>query len=256
MMRRIAWTMVTAAALAAGGPPAAAAPPQVVNPSFEADHFASPAAGAGPGAHRGQVQGWTCTGAVWINPLWEDPHTPAGPVHIFDDNGLVPDGSQVAVLQNRCTLAQRIDGFRSGRRYRVTYYENARRRSRSPEPPELEVTLGGQTIVSRHRIQPVEEAGVHTLPYHFVESAAFVAPHDGAFELVFQSTLDLGLSVLLDKVAVEDLPRFRNRQAAAAGTVTSRRPAAARASGLHGSPPIFSAVPVSVGGPRSDFRDL
>jgi hypothetical protein len=128
---------------------------------------------------------------------------------VFDDNGPVPDGRQVVVLQNRCTLAQTIDGFVAGKRYRVTYYENARRNSRSPEPPTLEVTLDGQTIVSLHPVRAVEEHDVRTLPYHFAESAVFVAPRDGAFDLVFKTMLDLGVSVLLDKVVVEEVAESR-----------------------------------------------
>jgi hypothetical protein len=182
---------------------AVTAAPKVVNPSFEADHF-----GTYPGsakANGGKIQGWTFTGAVGVNPWWKQPGVPSGPVHTFSDNGIIPHGRQVALLQNRCTLSQRIEGFEAGKRYRVTFYENARRRSRSPDPPRLEVALNGQTIVSSHRVTPVEEANSHTLPYHFVESADFVAPTSGVFELVFKTTLDTGLTVLIDKVSVESL---------------------------------------------------
>jgi len=93
----------------------------------------------------------------------------------------------------------------AGKRYRVTFYENARRRSRSPDPPRLEVLLDGQTIVSPHLVTPVEEFDSRKLPYHFVESAVFVAPRTGALELVFTTTQETGLTVLLDHVAVEEL---------------------------------------------------
>ena len=140
-----------------------------MNPSFEADHYGTFAGGAK--ANGGKIQGWAFTGNVGVNPWWENPRVPSGAVHTFDDNGIIPHGRQVALLQNRCTLSQRVEGFESGKRYRVTFYENARRGSRSPDPPRLEVTLAGQTIVSPHRVTPVEGTGSHTLPYHFVESA-------------------------------------------------------------------------------------
>ena len=123
------------------------AAPTVANPSFEADRYT-----AYPGlarANGGKIEGWAFTGSVGIDPCWEDPGKPSGPIHVFNDNGKVPHGRQVVFLQNRCTLAQRIEGFEAGKRYRVTFYENARRQSRSPDPPDLEVTLGGETIVSR-----------------------------------------------------------------------------------------------------------
>lgn len=197
--------ILLAAALLAAVASAAGAAPKILNPSFEADRYGKLPGGAA--ANGGRIEGWTFTGSVGLNPWWENPGVPSGPVHTFSDNGITPHGRQVVFLQNRCTLSQRIEGFQAGNRYRVTFYENARRRSRCPDPPRLEVTLGGQTIVSSHLVTPVEEFDGRTLPYHFVESAVFTAPHDGAFELVFTTTLDTGLSVLLDKVSVEEVDR-------------------------------------------------
>ncbi len=181
----------------------AVAAPKVVNPSFEADRF-----GKFPGnaaANGGKIRGWTFTGGVGLDPVWQDPGIPSGLTHVFNDNGITPDGDQVAVLHGRCTLTQQIEGFEAKKRYRITFYENARCNSRSKEPPLLEVTLGGQTIVSSHRITAVERADVRTLPYHFVESAIFQAPRSGALELVFKSTLNAAVAVLIDKVSVEEV---------------------------------------------------
>jgi len=181
----------------------AVAAPKVVNGSFEADRYTK---GAGQArGNGGRIQGWQFTGSVGINPTWEGEGKKAVPVHTFDDNGIVPDGRQVALLQNVCTLSQRIEGFEAGKRYRVTFRENARCRSRSPDPPRMEVTLDGQTIVSSHLVTPVDEFSKRTLPYHRVESAEFTAPRSGALELVFKTTLDTGLTVLLDQVAIEEL---------------------------------------------------
>ncbi len=181
----------------------AVAAPKVVNGSFEADRYTK-----APGqarANGGKIQGWQFTGSVGLNPTWEGAGKKATAVHTFDDNGRVPDGRQVALLQNACTLSQRIEGFEAGRRYRVTFRENARRKSRSPDPPRLEVTLDGQTIVSSHLVTPADDFDRRTLPYHLVESAEFVAPRSGALELVFKTTLDTGLTVLLDQVQIVEL---------------------------------------------------
>ena len=199
--RRVRW--IVAAGIVAAMATSALAAPKVVNPSFEADRF-----GTFPGSAKlngGKIQGWTFSGGVGLDPTWKDCVARSGPTHTFNDNGITPDGEQVAVLHGRATLSQRVDGFVAHKRYRVTFYENARRNSRSKEPPLLEVTLGGATVVSTHRVTPVERADFHTLPYHFVESAVFEAPQSGAQELVFKASLNAGVAVLIDKVSIDEV---------------------------------------------------
>ena len=174
--------------------------PVVQNPSFEADVY-----GICPGVARvngGKITGWVWTGSVGINPVWSGAPDRTGPQRPFVDNGATPDGRQVALLQNLCTLKQKVDGFEAGKPYIVTYYENARRMRRADGPPRLTVTLNGETIVSEHGIRCVDDPNQFRLPYDYVESAPFTAPGDGAFELVFKTTLDGGVTVLLDQVAV------------------------------------------------------
>lgn len=174
--------------------------PVVQNPSFEADVY-----GTYPGVARvngGKITGWVWTGSVGINPVWSGTLNRTGPQRPFVDNGATPDGRQVALLQNLCTLKQKVDGFKAGKRYVVTYYENARRMRRVDGPPRLTVTLNGETIVSEHGVRCVDDPNQFRLPYDYVESAPFTAPSDGAFELVFKTTLDGGVAVLLDQVAV------------------------------------------------------
>lgn len=172
----------------------------VANPSFEADRFANVPGQAA--TNDGVITGWTFKGNVGLNPWWVNPGKPAGPQHSFSDNGVIPHGRQVALMQNLCTLAQQVPGFEAGKRYRVTYWENGRAYNRSGTLPRLTVTLGGETIVSPHAIQSVEPQDHHTLPYNFVESALFTAPSDGAYELVFRTLVDGGVTVLLDNVAI------------------------------------------------------
>jgi len=174
--------------------------PTVVNPSFEADRYdVYPGYASNNG---GRVTGWRYAGNVGINPWWFDPEKPAGPRHSFSDNGVVPHGRQVALMQNQCTLSQAVDGFEAGKKYRVTYYENARRYTQGKEPPRITVCLGGETVVSEHGVAPKEGMERRTLPYDYVESAVFTAPREGAFELLFKTTRGGGVTVLIDSVAV------------------------------------------------------
>jgi hypothetical protein len=183
----------------------ARAEPIVQNPSFEIDKY-----GKSPGyasQNGGRITGWQYTGSVGINPYWDDPATQRGVEHAFTDNGLVPHGRQVCFLQNKCELRQTIAGFEAGRRYQVTYYENARH-NRAPERnPRLTVTLGGETIVSLHAIKPVENIEARTLPYNFVESAVFAAPATGSFDLVFTTTFPDRVAALIDNVQIVALGR-------------------------------------------------
>ena len=182
---------------------AAAAEPNVANPSFEADRFAT-----WPGCARhngGKITGWTFRGSVGINPTQPDPAKPKAPRHAFTDNGLIPHGRQVAFLQNACTLSQAIGGFEKGKRYRVTYRENARHNNAPKRNPRLKATLGGETIVSEHAVEPVEPVNSRTLPYHLVESAVFTAPRTGAFTLVFTTTFADRVAALIDHVRIVEL---------------------------------------------------
>ena len=87
----------------------AVAAPKVVNGSFEADRYTK-----APGqarANGGKIQGWQFTGSVGLNPTWEGAGKKATAVHTFDDNGRVPDGRQVALLQNeigRASCRERV----------------------------------------------------------------------------------------------------------------------------------------------------
>lgn len=181
--------------------------PVVSNPGFETDRYSIwPGYASGNG---GKITGWTFTGQVGLNPVRTKDKDHARR-EAFSDNGVIPHGRQVAFIQNVGTLAQTVAGFEAGKRYRVTYYENARH-NRAPERnPRLEVLLGRQVIVSEHKVKPVEGIGMHTLPFDYVESAPFTAPRTGSFELKFVTTFGDRVAVLLDQVRIEELPP-RNR---------------------------------------------
>lgn len=185
--------MLTASAIPLFGAPA------VLNPSFEADRY-----GVRPGyagGNGGAIVGWSWQGPAGINPCYADTEARRGPFAPFADNGRIPDGRQVAFLQNASTLSQEIGGLTAGKSYVVRYRENARHNQRPTQRPAIEVRLGGQIIVSKHLVPQVEDFESHTLPYHLVESAPFVPPADGAYELVFRSE-GTRVAVLLDMVTI------------------------------------------------------
>lgn len=172
------------------------ADPKVANPSFEADRY-----GTWPGTARangGKVTGWTVSGNVGINPVWEQ----GRPRHAFSDNARTPHGRQVAFIHNVGSLKQHVAGFETGKRYRVTYWENGRHNNAAKRNPRLKVTLGGQLIVSEHAVAPAEPVDSRALPYAYVESALFAAPADGACDLVFTTTFGDRVAVLIDQVQI------------------------------------------------------
>lgn len=175
--------------------------PRLENGSFEVDVFKTFPGLAG--MNGGKIAGWRFSGHVGVNPFWTGAPQRSGPQRPFVDNGVTPHGRQVALMQNRCTLSQTISGLEAGQRYVVTYFENARHMRRSQESPRLVVTLDGQTIVSEHDVRCVDGPNQFTLPYDFVESVAFTAPKNGSAELVFNTTVDSGVTVLIDQVTIQ-----------------------------------------------------
>ena len=117
-------TGVAAAALAAGlGAPnseqsgaawvnAQAVP--IINPSFQTDT---------PSLFPGytSLTGWTATGLVGINPGTSGlvSYSP------YADNGLIPDGKQVAFMQGTNVLSQVVSNLQVGGLYQLHYFENA-----------------------------------------------------------------------------------------------------------------------------------
>ena len=89
----------------------------MINPSFEANTFTvlpgySYVSGNGP------ITGWTSPGSHGVNPV--------GGANPFADNGAIPDGNQVAFLQEDGALSQMVGGFTVGAEYCVQYDENSR----------------------------------------------------------------------------------------------------------------------------------
>lgn len=161
-----------------------APPPVIANPSFEADTFAT-----WPGyvSANGPITGWIAAGGAGINP--------AGGSAPFADNGSVPEGAQVAFMQEDSALRQVLSGFVVGRPYQIRYFENARNNATRPF---LQVTLGGQTIVPAHEVVPVGGSN----PYHERVSDPVVATAT-TMELAFVKSNPQGgdTTVLIDQVS-------------------------------------------------------
>ena len=160
----------------------------MVNPSFEVDtFFISP----GYIDLNFPITGWTAslTAQTGINPAAGSP---------FANNGVIPDGNQVAFIQaDGGVLSQVISGLVVGRTYYLKYFENSRS---GYNAPTLAVTLGETNIVPAH----VVPSGAYTR----VVSGPFMASTDSA-ELAFIKTASpLGgdSTVLIDSIAVLELP--------------------------------------------------
>jgi len=157
------------------------------NPSFEADTFT-----VFPGyvSGNGPITGWNALPGHGINPGGGSP---------FADNGTIPDGHQVAFMQQDGAMSQMIEGFIPGNDYYIIYYENAR----SGGIPAIEVKMGDLTIVQPHLRAPV--GGVN--PYVKVTSESFTAESD-ILQLSFIKSNPLGgdTTALIDAICVLELP--------------------------------------------------
>lgn len=178
--------------------PVAVLPAQTIpNPSFEVDTFTT-FPGYISGAGNGPITGWTGlpVSRVGLNPAGSSP---------FADNGAVPDGANVAFVQNgdgTSTLSTSIGGLTAGQRYRVLFRINARGGNApylqfstdSGDPPlGMEVTAVGGSNAYRHAsveftasateqvmtLRNIRPTGDHTvLVDHFQ-----IIPSDGAWAI-------------------------------------------------------------------------
>jgi hypothetical protein len=157
-----------------------------VNANFEVDTFT-----VFPGyvSGNGPITGWNALNGHGINPGGGSP---------FADNGRIPNGAQVAFMQEDGALSQTASGFTVGAQYYVHYYENAR----GGNVPALEVKVGGNTVVATHVV-----TSVGTNPYREVSSDTFIASA-ADLELSFIKSNPLGgdNTVLIDNVAILAVP--------------------------------------------------
>lgn len=182
----------------------ASAAPLLQNASFEADRYSVwPGTAAGNGK---TITGWSYSGNAGVNPLWKNPQAQKGPDSPFHDNGAIPDGKQLAFIQGPGKLSQKVGGFEQGHRYVVGFRENARIQRQGDQWPQVRVTLGGQVIVSPHEVTPIARKDDFGTPFYRVESAPFIAPSSGEFELVIETVQESRTTtILLDAVAIREV---------------------------------------------------
>ncbi len=135
-----------------------------------------------------------------------------GVVHC--DFDVIGERRQAAFLQGTATLSQRLQGFKRGHKYVVSYYENARAENFGPGGPYCTVKLGGQVVVARHRVEPVEAKGTFTKHWRKVVSAPFSAPADGDYTLEFSASGRADRTLLLDGIEVKEVSESALLQAA------------------------------------------
>lgn len=132
----------------------------IPNPSFETDTFTT-----FPGyyfqAGNGPITGWTANGGAGLNPAAGSP---------FADNGSIPNGSQVAFIQNgaSASLSTTISGLTPGTAYKVSFRVNAR----SGNTPNLKVNMDATRIIDT-AVTPVGGANPYKyFAFDFTASAA------------------------------------------------------------------------------------
>ncbi len=158
----------------------------LTNPSFEASGLGVPFPG-----YQANIAGWDGLGGLGTQPN-SDGSSP------FADNGLTPDGNNVAFMQIDRSLSQTIDGFTVGAEYEISFSYNAR----GGNAPHLNVTLGVETILDTD-VSSVEAGGSHTVPY-LLHTSTFTAANESEL-LTFAQTLPIDAgdnSVLLDNVSI------------------------------------------------------
>ncbi|MDZ7617701.1 MAG: LamG-like jellyroll fold domain-containing protein, partial [Patescibacteria group bacterium] len=174
--------------------------PIVGNGSFEWDTYAANSGYAS--GNGGKISGWQLSNSagMGLNPANDGASDPSP----FANNGLVPDGSQVAFIQAITTprsMEQTVVGMEPGEHYVLTYRENARSQTGRPS---ASVTLDDQTIIKAHTVAPVEASGARTIPYRYVGSGILTAASETA-ELRFsavRATANDDASLLLDNIQI------------------------------------------------------
>ena len=174
----------------------------IQNPSFEASGAVTPA----PGYLTGNpLAGWIYTsegGQYGVN-------SSDGPFH---DNGTIPDGSQVAFLQQPGSLSQTINGLTPGQTYELQFYYNARA---ATDPPRLIVTLDDAVI------QDTEVVAVGgNEPYH--ANAFYFVADNAAKTLTFRQThgLPTDQALTIDNVTIREVPFLSGTELSLGPTTT------------------------------------
>lgn len=144
--------------------------PVIVNGGFErpvrgsAEDFPSNYSGhvAGANQGRGEPFGWYLAPDISSDNFVRSGIAPPSP---FLNNGVVPEGTQVAFIQGITqSLSQTVAGFQSGQEYDVSIRANVRNAGATPNGT-FNLEIDGQSIISQ-QLTPVEAANNSTQPFY------------------------------------------------------------------------------------------
>ena len=171
----------------------------IPNPSFEADTYS-----VAPGycsQNGNNLTGWTLEAGEYFGL------NPAGGTAFFCDNGLPPQGVNVAFLQTlsgECGISTTITGLTPGSKYALTCRVNAR----AGIPPNTFATptmwFGPAGQYENFVVPAVAPAGVYTTPYRLATST-FIATRPSVGLYVWSFTTSDG-ALLVDDVRISALP--------------------------------------------------
>lgn len=149
----------------------------------------------------GSIPGWTGSPANAVSS-GNGFGLNGGSYTAFANNGVIPDGKQVAFMQRIATLSQSVTGFDAGTTYLLSYRENARYRPGNI-PAYLSVLLDTDTIIPSHAINAAGGQGNWTSCYYGYNGAIFTVTSSGSHTLTFSSNYNAAdNSPLLDDVRI------------------------------------------------------
>lgn len=175
----------------------------IPNPSFEENNPFT----TWPGySHNNEdIIGWVGNPAsnVGINPA-ADPNRDLAGNSPFANNGTIPDGARVALIQSMAdhptSLSTTITGLTAGQKYLLTFRANARNNNNNR--PRLHVEVDGNELLNS-RIMNVAAAGA-AAPYRYI-ALEFTATGTTA-DLVLYNDEPVDATVLVDDFAVRPAP--------------------------------------------------
>ena len=170
----------------------------IANPSFEADTTFTTFPGYITSGTNGPITGWTASDQVraGLNPSNGSP---------FANNGVIPEGTKVAFIQNNTTgtsaLSTTATGLTPGTKYKVTFRINAR----AGNAPHLRFSTDGTGAPLAMEVTSVQAGNVFTLPYRYA-ACEFTATGESQIITVTNLRTAGDHTLLVDdfKIAVSD----------------------------------------------------
>lgn len=144
LVANLAFALVTATS--------ALAVPSILNSGFEAN--------ANGGAGYGSINNWTAVGGTGTN-------TVAQP---FASGTAIPEGTQVAFIQNVGSLSQNVSGFDPGKEYTLSLRYNSR--NCCGDFPHMTVNIGGASVEIFNVVHTASPNPYYTLTIPFTATAA------------------------------------------------------------------------------------